>query len=145
MKKKFKYNPDHDVVRTKDVYSGEQSPYWNDLNRTAGERNARSGELQEPKRANPDAMSEDESLYHRPVAGVDEFKLEVIKDTISKLTTRQQQILQLHGYDGYTIKETAKELGLDESTVKSALEQIRLKILKCYRRDKEIDDSIKNS
>jgi len=54
-----------------------------------------------------------------------------LRDAIKKLPDRQRQIIQLHFFENMGIREIARELGLDHSTVRESLNSA-IKNLKKY-------------
>lgn len=119
---------------TKKNYSGEASPYWDFLAQTRHKNE--SGELTEHVLANPDVLSEEESLYNRPLGDDDELRLRVVKEAITKLSSQQQRALQLCGFEGLTLREAAVEMGVSLATVQVLLRRAKKMIQRMYDREK---------
>ena len=114
-------------VRTKKNYSGEASPYWD----FAREHQDYEGNPMEDILANPDALSEDDTLYGRPLTVVGEMQLSAIRETLPKLSPRERQVVLMCTR---TVDEISYDMGISPRTVRMLLERAKLKIDKCYRR-----------
>lgn len=117
-------------VDTGKNHSGESSPYWNFLEtkrrtdaETWGEENVF---------ANPDLMSEDDSLYHRPLSAEGELQLQIIQDVTKELSIPQQRVLYLCGQLGMSQTEAAKELKVSHQAVNEVLRRVQQYIRKRY-------------
>jgi len=126
-------------IETKDLYRGERSPYWDFVKEH--QKSDADGNILESPFANPDVLSEDDHMYHRPLSEEGELQFQIIRDTLAELSPQQQRVLQLCGFDGCTLKEAAKELNISIATVQTLLARAKEKIIRNYRRSKTIDDS----
>jgi hypothetical protein len=73
MKKQKKIRRRIKEIQTKDVYSGERSPYWEFAQ--AHQRTEEDGTVTEDVFANPDMLSEDDTVFHPRMTAEGEFKL----------------------------------------------------------------------
>lgn len=132
---KHKYGPKKDKqireTQTKDRYSGEASPHW-DFTRQQQKEN--DGQMLEHVLANADSLSEESSLYHRPLTEVGELQSEAIRQTWGKLSARQRQVLELYGSGGMTLERTAIHLGISRLAVRTQLKRAQEAIQRCYLR-----------
>lgn len=119
-------------IETKKNYSGEASPYWEDVMRRA-QRDAGDGtHIAEDPIANPDVLSEDDHMYHRPLDPEGEFKFKVIREIVPTLSPQQQRLLHMCGMEGQTVKDAAKKLGITPSTAQVFLQRARETITRIY-------------
>jgi len=118
-------------IESRKKFNGEQSPYWNHIQRLKGHN--KEGDMKESAVANPDILSEDDHIFHRPLSKKGEFQFQVIRNIVAELSSQQQKVLQLHGFDGLTLRETAKELELSVSNVHEIFERAKAKILERYQ------------
>lgn len=133
MKKKFRQKKSLREIETKKNYNGEASPYWEFMEKKAQKHQTYEGSPTEDSLANPDVLSEDDHLYHRPLSEDGEFKFNFIREMMKELSPQQQTVLQLCGFDGLTLKEAAKEMGLKIPTVQVFLDRARELIQKRYK------------
>lgn len=112
-------------------YSGEASPYWEFMQNHAP--TSADGQPEENIFANPDLLGEDEHLYHRPLTERGEFQFQVIRKALKDLSPQQQRVLQLHGFEGRTLREVSLQLGISISTVQVFLERARKALRRAYR------------
>lgn len=120
-----------DEITTKKKYSGEASPYWDFIK---GRQRQSEGNPVEESIANPDVLAETDSLYNRPLTEVGNIQLEAIQEALPKLSQRQQDVLKLRGFEGYTEEETAMHLEISRLAVRNHLQRARNTINKIYRR-----------
>lgn len=113
-------------------YSGEASPYWEFMQNHAP--TSADGQPEENIFANPDLLGEDEHIYHRPLTQRGEFQFQVIRDALKDLSPQQQRVLQLHGFEGWTMKAVADELGISVSTVAVFLNRARKALHQAYQK-----------
>lgn len=106
------------VVKTKKQYDGEQSPYWNFMDRTARPNDAR--EAQEHPTANPDVLVGDED-------GADEYR-EKLREGLSKIkfSPLERKVLDLLG-KGLTQEQVAKKLGRKRLTIRTIITRVQKK------------------
>ncbi len=109
----------------KDYAGTEASPYreWLDTRGIYGNES----DSREPKEANPDNLSEEQSLYYQ--AQSEDPRLEIIQAVEKTLTDRQKEILRMCGNEGRTMENTAAILKISKGTVQKTLERIRQKAL----------------
>lgn len=107
---------------TKDIYSGEASPYreWLD---DKGDYN-QDHEALEPKEANPDILGESEGLYYLRT-DLNEEQMEQFKKALPLLSDKQKLVLQMVGYEGKTLENTAAILGISKGNVADLLNRAR--------------------
>lgn len=117
-------------VESRRHYSGEASPYWEFMQNHAP--TSSDGQPEENIFANPDLLGEDEHIYHRPLTERGEFQFQVIRNALKDLSPQQQRVLQLHGFEGWTLKEVARELGISPSTVETFLHRARKALKRAY-------------
>lgn len=142
MKKKFRQKKSLREIETKKNYSGEASPYWEFMEKRAQASQVDEGSPIEDSIANPDVLSEDDHLYHRPLSEDGEFKFNLIREVMKELSPQQQIVLQLCGFDGLTLKEAAKEMGLKIPTVQVFLDRAREQIQRRYNERIQQEESI---
>ena len=132
MKRKFRQKKSLREIESRINYSGERSPYWDFL--SSHQRFDAEGQMQEDSIANPDVLSEEDTLFKNDSRMKEEkdLKLRVIQEVIPTLSPQQKLVLQLCGFNGATLKEAAKELKIKIPTVQVFLNRIREKILKRY-------------
>lgn len=108
---------------------GERSPYWMWL-----EKHSRSmeGEILEPAEGNPDVLSEDRNIYTPRLSQDGYDKLETIQETLKRLSPRERLMVEMCGYDGLSVEQTALKLKIAVSTVKATLARARRKIQKIH-------------
>ncbi len=89
----------------------------------------------EDSRANPDILDETETFYKpTSLSSMQTKQLESVRlAMMDVLTELERQIIELHGYEGLTQKETAKRLHITRDAVNSSLRKARRKILKKCR------------
>ncbi len=126
-----KRKPIREVDGRKD-YSGEASPYWDFINNH--QRLTDEGNPVEDTLANPDVLSEDESLYTRPISEDGERQLEAIRET--ELSPQQQKVVHLCGELGYTLEMAARVLNIEVRTVRTLLKRAVTKIRLTYARNR---------
>jgi len=126
-------------VDTGKSHSGESSPYWNFLESKRRTDSETWGE--ENVFANPDLMSEDDSLYHRPLSAEGEVQLEIIQEVTKELSIPQQRVLYLCGQLGMSQTEAARELKISHQAVNEVLRRVQRYIRKRYEeiRAKKVD------
>lgn len=140
MKKQKKIRKRIDEIQTRDKYSGEKSPYWDFMREH--QRHDEDGTIVEDVFANPDMLSEDDRMYHPRLNAESEFKLRVIQRALKDLSPQQRQVLQLCGIEGMDLESAAKQLKLKVGTVQYYLEEAQSKILKRYKREKLLEDTL---
>jgi DNA-binding CsgD family transcriptional regulator len=123
------------VVQGKDQYKGEKSPYWDWMQNHASIEGDMG--LIEPPNANPDVLSEDDSLYHRPLSERGELQLEVIQETAKILTDTQKRVLYFCGQMGLSYEEAAKKLGVSPQAVGQTLRRVQRIIQENYQKAKK--------
>lgn len=114
-------------IQVKKDYSGEASPYRDYMN--SGHSYLNDGDVEENAIANPDMLSEDANVFHRPLSGLGQFQLEVVQAVVKSLSPQQQRVLYLCGQMGMKQTLVAKELGISQASVNEMLQRIR-KIIK---------------
>lgn len=131
--KKYYKSPKKNIreLDTGKSHSGESSPYWNFLN--TSQRTDAEGKPEESVFSNPDLMSEDDCLYHRPLSEAGEVQLQVIREVFKDLSPHQQKVLYLCGQLGKTQQEAAKELSISRQAVNEALQRVRKRIQAHYK------------
>ena len=139
MKKQPKFRKRIKEIETKDMYSGERSPYWDWIG--SHQRPDEEGQVREDPFANPDVLSEDDHMYHKPLSPENELKFQVIRQAMAVLSPQQRQVLQLCGVEGMTLKEAASTLGIGLTSVQEHLEQAKAKIIRIYQREKLKEDN----
>ena len=132
MAKKYYKSPKKSIreIDTNKTHSGESSPYWNFLN--TNQHADEDGRPEENVFSNPDLMSEDDSLYHRPLSEDGAFQLEVVQEVTKELSKTQQRVLYLCGQLGRTQQEAARELGISHQAVNEVLQRVRRRIQTRY-------------
>lgn len=144
MKKQYRQKKSLREIETKKKYNGEASPYWDFMNKVSNKRTNGDGLPEEDSIANPDVLSEDDHIYHRPLTEEGELQFQAVRETVSELSPQQQRVLQLCGFDGLTMREAAKELGISIPTVQDYLQTAREKIkAKYFRMKTEADKESK--
>lgn len=108
---------------------GERSPYWTWLEKHS--RNA-EGEIVEPAEGNPDILAEECNIYTPRLSGNAHDKLETIQESLRKLSRRERIMVEMCGYDGLSVEQTALKLKIAVSTVKNTLARARRKIQKIH-------------
>ena len=110
-------------ITTHKNYSGEASPYreWTNARQTQMEGSF----TEENAVANPDMLSEDDNIFHRPLSELGQFQLEVVQKTVKKLSVQQQKVLYFCGQMGMTQTEAAERLGITQATVNETLQRVR--------------------
>lgn len=131
MNKKYKYKKSIREISTKRNWSGETSPYWNFMSKFNKSDGSFEG-IVEDAVANPDVLSEDDHLYHRPLSEEGEIQFQFVRDNVKYLSKQQQRVLQLMAFEGLTLTQTAKELNLSISTVNEYLHVARQHLMKRY-------------
>ena len=111
-------------------YSGESSPYDDYMKSIVCIKNGHHGvkEYSEQKEANPDVLSEMDSLYAHEVY-LDPEQVEMVEKTWPLLTSKQQQALTLVGLEGKTFENAAAIMGVARSNVFQLVDRAR-KIIK---------------
>lgn len=116
------------VAIEKDYSQGEDSPYWDFI----GEHSGGEEEAQEPRRANPDALSENDNLW-------DDNKLtEEAKDTAKELlqvaekvlTPKQKEVFDLLVFERRNEYGIAARLHISRTTVQAHIKAIQKKLRK---------------
>lgn len=116
-------------IETRKKYDGESSPYWDFMqDKAARSGEALTNEFIEDTLANPDRLSEDESLYNRPLTEVGKIQIEAVKETLSSLSARERTIFETVAAEGRTLAYTSGLLGISISTVQTVLNRVRSKI-----------------
>ena len=123
------------VIQTKDQYKGERSPYW-DWVQNHSSIEGDMGSAEHPN-ANPDVLSEDDNLYHRPLSERGELQLEIIQETAKLLTDTQKRVLYFCGQMGLSYEETAKRLGVSPQAVGQTLRRVQRIIQENYQKAKK--------
>lgn len=122
------------VITTRKSYSGEQSPYWDFLQKTQlSDAKTGSGEFSEPVEANPDALPEDATLWSRELSDEAQFRLDIIQEGMALLSEQQRRIVYYCGIKGMSLEKVAKKLGIQKGTAQKLLERARTKIEKLYK------------
>lgn len=121
------------VINTGKSYSGEQSPYWDFLQRTQGQEvKTGSVELSEPVEANPDQLPETANIFTRELSDEAQFKLDIVQEAMQLLSEQQRRIVYYCGIKGLSLDKVAKKLGIQKGTAQKLLERARVKVEKLY-------------
>jgi len=91
------------------------------------------GEYKEPSTANPDVLSEDNSLWYDRTKDLDEVvetrkqKLlkKILKDTVNNMTGIDREIVTLMSQRFHTLREIAEITGVSKSFIHKRLNEIR--------------------
>lgn len=86
----------------------------------------------------------EESLYF---SGVDKLDLLIDIDLLikeAKLTTRQQEVVELYFYNQYTQEEVSEVLGISQQAVLDHIKKVKVKIQKVLERWKTKDEQYNN-
>lgn len=126
-----KRKPITEIDARKD-YSGEASPYWDHLENN--QRITEEGNPEEDAIANPDVLSEDDTLYARPISEEGQIRLQAIHETLPHFSAQQKSILHLCADLGWTEGRAADSLGITRSAVHSQMIRMREKIKRQYDR-----------
>jgi RNA polymerase sigma factor (sigma-70 family) len=110
-------------IEVRKNYSGESSPYRDYM--SAGHSYMNEGDVEENAIANPDMLSEDDNIFHRPLSELGQFQLEIIQAAVKKLSVQQQKVLYLCGQIGLTQAQAAKELHISQASVNETLQRVR--------------------
>jgi RNA polymerase sigma factor (sigma-70 family) len=117
-------------IQTRKNFSGEASPYWDHImNR---QRQTDEGNPVEDTLANPDVLSETETLHGRPLTERGELQYEVLQEVLPTLTDRQREAIRLCGLEGLAEEKAASILGIKRRTLRTMLTRIRAKIKRVY-------------
>lgn len=82
-------------------------------------------------------LTEEDTWYVSAGEGPDdavEIASDVIQELLMQLPEDQREILLLHYYEGYTVKETAEMLNIKESTVRSGIASAKRALNRSKRR-----------
>jgi DNA-directed RNA polymerase specialized sigma24 family protein len=116
-------------LREIDTKKGDDA-YWNWA--SAHSVNDNNGVMEEHIEANPDSLSEEDSLYHRPLSEQGKLQLEAIQK--SGLTETQRRVLYLCGQRGLTQAQVAEELGITQAAVNGTLQRVRRIVQNTYKK-----------
>lgn len=119
-------------VKVNRNYSGEASAYWDFLG--AVQHPNEEGMPAEDVLANPDVLSDENTLFGRELTEEGELRLEAIREAWASLSPQQKKAVELCGLNGCTAKVAAEQLGIKETTVKDCLKRAREKIKRTYNR-----------
>lgn len=118
-------------ITSKKSFNGERSPYWQFMD-SVTVRRAREGagvhEIMEDPLANPDVLSEEDSLYNRPLTEVGELQKQAIEETVASLSDKERVVFEQIAQEGKTLAFTAGLLDVSISTVQTSLTRIRTKM-----------------
>lgn len=114
------------VVIKRNKYSGEVSPYRDWLDEK-GDYN-QEHEAEEPIEANPDRLTENDSLYTHEVF-LDPEQVQAVERAWPYLTKKQQQVLEMVGLEGKTLENAGAILGITKQGVFKILNKTRLIII----------------
>lgn len=109
-------------------FSGEQSPYWQYMASVTAKRAEGTNDVLEDPLANPDVLSEEDSLYNRPLTEVGELQKQAVEETINKLSARERMVFDLCADQGMTEQATAEQMGITRRAVQTFLTRIRMKM-----------------
>ena len=120
-------------VQSRKNFSGEQSPYWNFNG--GQQKSDREGNIEENIFANPDMLTESDSVFHRPLSERGQVQLEVVQRVVRQLSAQQQRVLYLCGQLGMSQSEAAKELAIGEPAVCKLLQRAQRAIREEYEKE----------
>lgn len=134
MKEKLRIQKSQSIreIPTKINYSGERSPHWDFVNKMNYTND--DGTITEHVRANPDSLSEEDSLYYRPLSEEGRAQYELVEEIMMTLPRQQRRVMELCGFNGMTFEAAAKEMGLSIWTVVGYFKRAKAKIQRAYRR-----------
>lgn len=118
----------------KDYAKGDQSPYWEWLdkkaNKSGDHSNSGSTEFIEHSDANPDVLGEDAAMFSTVFAEEDIEKLDSIREGIELLTEKEKEVLLTiaSGYRQVSVYECSLLLGMNKDEVRRLLKQAIVKI-----------------
>ncbi|SRR5258708_34377004 len=113
MKKRSKQQKDK-VLQIHDVYHGERSPYWDDVNTRS--RGHDGDDVREYPLANPDVLPETE------IAAPSTPQL-LLGEAINHLQGRQREVYLLTMRESKSLAETAEILGIEKGSVQKYRER----------------------
>lgn len=116
--------------KTKKNYSGEASPYWDFM--LSHQPSYHDGDPKEDLLANPDSLSDEETLYNRPLSDDGDLRIEAVQQTLPKLSPQQRRLVELCGVEGYAVKIAAEMMGISNSTAHTLLDRARKTIRRKY-------------
>jgi len=128
--KKFKPNKRKPIreINSSINYSGERSPYWDFVAAGSQKREAGDGHMIEDPLANPDMLTEEDSLYSRPLTEVGELQKQAVEETVASLSHNERIVFEQVAEEGKTLAITAGLLGVSISTVQTLLTRVRKKM-----------------
>lgn len=130
----------HEISTDKN-YSGEASPYWDHMLNDSRGQGEGMDDKQEDAFANPDVMSEENTVTNRPLTEVGKLMMQAVQEAMVDLTPQQQTIVRLmhegvwSEKDGqllYTEQAIAESLGIARQTVNTILTRVKTKIRRRY-------------
>lgn len=124
-------------ITTKKNYSGEASPYWDFM--AAHQTSEHDGNPNEDVLANPDLLSDEETLHDRPISDDGDIRLQAIRETMAKLSSQQRRLVELCGIEGYSVSRAAELMNIKDSTAHSFLNRARKTIERKYKALKAAD------
>lgn len=128
-------------VSTEKNYSGEASPYWDHMHNDSRAQGDGMDDKQEDAFANPDVMSEENCVTHRPLTEVGKLMLQAVQEATVDMTPQQQSIVRLmhegvwsekEGQLLYTEQAIAEALGIARQTVNTILLRVKAKVRRRY-------------
>lgn len=124
-------------LETRDMYSGERSPYWDFVTRVAKPNvESTAAEYVEDGFANPDMLSEEDSLYVSKLSDEGNDKINLIVRFFPLLSDKQQKALHMVGVQGLSVRQAASVMEVQPSTIQSLLKRAKMKIQREYRKEK---------
>lgn len=117
-------------INTGKNHSGEQSPYWNFMAAITQKHSQGDGtnDIMEDPLANPDSLSEEDSLYNRPLTEVGKLQKQAVEETIEKLSARERTVFDLCADQNVTLEAAAEQMGVTLATVQTLLTRVRNKM-----------------
>ena len=112
-------------------YSGEQSPYW-DWVAVSAPTVHDSGEFIEMAEANPDWLSEENTMF-KSCSESDKEKFNTLMVNTDKLSKKEKEVIQLL-WEGKTPKEVATILNLSGGAMRTYLQRARKKMQTCIQK-----------
>jgi DNA-directed RNA polymerase specialized sigma24 family protein len=112
MRKRTKAQKDK-VIQTRDVYQGERSPYWDDVN---NRRNINGDDIREHPQANPDVLPEaQQTAPSTPQL--------LMGEAIDHLQGRQLEVYFLTMREDKSLAEAAEILGIEKGSAQKYKER----------------------
>ncbi len=116
-------------------YKGEDSPYHQYMQNLVAVKGGRGGtkEYEEFPAANPDVLCEADGLWAIKT-DINEDQMDMFKRALPLLSEKQKQVLQLVGYEGKTLENTAAILKISRGNVLDLIKRAR-KIIKSQNKN----------